>query len=64
MGLSVVYDDLSITLFVSGYLAVMEIIKPSLKPIMARHLKEMIADAKGLWVGSTVGLSCRLVATN
>ena len=41
-----VYKHLSITLFVSGYLAVTEMVKPALKPIMARHLKELMVDAE------------------
>ena len=40
------YEDLSITLFVSGYLAIMETLKSSFKHIMAKHLKELMADAE------------------
>ena len=40
------YEDLSVTLFVSGYLAAMEMVKPSLKPLVARHLNELMADAE------------------
>ena len=39
------YEDLSITLFVSAYLAIVEMVKRSFKSIIARHLKELIADA-------------------
>ena len=38
------YADLSIALFVSGYLAVMEMEKQSIKPLMAHHLQELLAD--------------------
>ena len=45
-GRPAVYQDLSVTLFVSGYLAVMDTVKPSLRPIMSKHLKELILDAE------------------
>ena len=40
------YEDLSVTLFVSGYLAIKETLEPSLKPIMAKHLKELMDNAE------------------
>ena len=45
-GQPAMYEDISVPLFVSGYLAFMEMVKPSLKPIMAKHLKELMADAE------------------
>ena len=45
-GQPAVYEDLSITLFLSMYLAIKEMAKPALKPTMARHLKELMADAE------------------
>ena len=45
-GQPAVYEDSSITLFVFGYLAVMEVVKPDLKPIMARDLKELMTNAE------------------
>ena len=33
-GQTAVYDDLSVTLFVSGSLAIMEMAKPTLKPFI------------------------------
>ena len=46
VGQPAVYEDLPVALFVNGYLTVMETIKPDLKPIMGKHLRELIADAK------------------
>lgn len=42
----VVYEELSVTLFVSGYLAIMETVKPIMKQIMGKHLKELMTDAE------------------
>ena len=44
MGQPTMYEDLSVTRFVSGYLAIMEIVKRSIKHIMAKHLKKLMAD--------------------
>ena len=44
-GQPAVYEELSVTLFVSRYLAGMETVKAALEPIMAKHLKELMADA-------------------
>ena len=41
-----VYGELSVTLFVTRYLAVMESVKPALTPIMTEHPKELMADVK------------------
>ena len=35
-----------VTLFISGYLTVMETIKPTLKLVMSKHLKELMAYAE------------------
>ena len=43
-GQPIAYQDLSFNLFVTGYWAVMETVKPNLKPVMIKHLKELIAD--------------------
>ena len=40
------YDKFSIDLFVSGYMAVMEVEKQSIKPLMAHHLQDLMADAE------------------
>ena len=45
-GQPAVYKELSITVFMSGHLLVMETSKQALKPIMAKHLKEIVADAE------------------
>ena len=49
VGQPVVCEELAITLFMRGYLPVMGTIKPALKPIMAKHLKELMADANVYW---------------
>ena len=36
------YDDLSVPLFISGYLAMMEHEKESIRPLMAWHLQKLI----------------------
>ena len=41
-----VYEDLSVTVFVSGYLAIMETVKPVRKPFILRHLKDLMADTE------------------
>ena len=41
-----VYKDLSVTLFVSGYLAIMEMVKRSINLIMVKHLKELMANVE------------------
>ena len=41
-----VYDDLSIALFISGYLEVMDLEKPSLRQFMDSLLQELIADTE------------------
>ena len=35
-----------VSLFVSGYLAVKEMVKPSIKPFMAKHFKDLMADVE------------------
>ena len=45
-GQPAVYEDLSVTWFVSEYLVVMEMVKPALLAIMSKHLKELMADAE------------------
>ena len=46
LGQSAMYEALAVTLFLTGYLAVMETIKPTLKPVMRKHLKKLIANAQ------------------
>ena len=43
-GKPVVYNDISLALFVNGYLIVMEGEKQAVKSQMAHHLQELIAD--------------------
>ena len=43
---SAVYDELSIQLFVSGYLAIMEAENQHMKPFMTHHLQKSIADTE------------------
>ena len=38
------YDDISIQLFVSEYMQVMEAEKPTIRPLMAKHLVELMGD--------------------
>ena len=45
-GQPAVYKELSVTLFMSGYLVVMETVKPALKPIFSNHLKQLMANAE------------------
>ena len=45
-GQPAVYENLTIALFVSSYLAVIETIKSAVKPLMAKHLKELKWDAE------------------
>ena len=46
-GQPAVYEDLSVTLFVSGYFVVMDTSKQALKPIMVKYLKELrMADGE------------------
>ena len=40
------YENLMVTLFFSGYLVVMETVKFAVKPLMAKHLKELIGDTE------------------
>ena len=40
------YEELSVTLFVSGYLPIIETGKPALKLIMSKHLEDMMADTE------------------
>ena len=39
------YDALAVLLFVSGYFAMMEL-EDSIKPLMACHLQELMADTE------------------
>ena len=41
MGQYAMYQDLSVTLFMAGYFAVMETIKTTLKVVMIKNLKEL-----------------------
>ena len=41
-GQPAMYDELSIALFISGYLSV----KQSIKPLIAHHLEDLMADAE------------------
>ena len=43
-GQPAVYEDLSMIVVVSGYLAVMETVMHAWKPIMAKHPMELMAD--------------------
>ena len=45
-GQPTVYEDLSVTLFVSGYLIVMETVMPAPNPNMPRHFNELMADTE------------------
>ena len=45
-GQPAMYEDMSVNIFVSGYLEFMEMVKPSIKPFMAKHLKEFMVDAE------------------
>ena len=40
------YEGISILLFVSGYLAIMAAEKPSVHPLMAQHLQELMGEAE------------------
>ena len=40
------YENLSVHRFVSGYLAVIDTAKPTQKPLMMKHLKELMSDAE------------------
>ena len=42
----VIYNDISIHLFVSGYLAIIEAERQPVRLFMAWHLQELIGDAK------------------
>ena len=41
-----IYEDVSVMLFISMYLVVMETVKPMVKLHMSKHLKELMADAE------------------
>ena len=41
-----VYEELFISLFVSGYLAILDNVKPALKPPMTKHPKELMGDVE------------------
>ena len=43
------YEDLAVTLFITGYLAVMNNVKPFLKPVISKDLKELMANAEIYW---------------
>ena len=43
MGQPFSYEELSIPLFMSRYLTMLETIKPAHKPLMTKHLKELMA---------------------
>ena len=63
IGQPAVYKELSVPLFMSGYLAV----KPAVKPVMSMRLKELMADAEvHVPVGTGHGLHvpCRLAPAN
>ena len=44
MSWSILPQDLSVPLFISGYLAVMVTVKLVIKPLMSKYLKELMAD--------------------
>ena len=39
------YGQLTMPLFVSGYIALLDTVKPGLKEVMLKHLRELMADA-------------------
>ena len=39
-------EDLSVSLFVSGYMAVIDTENPALRLVMKKHLKELMSDFK------------------
>ena len=45
-GQPIAYDNLSVVLFVSGYLAVIEKEMDFIKPLMAQHLQELVTDTE------------------
>ena len=60
-GQPTIYENLSIPLhvvFVSGYIAILEITRLAPKPIIMRHLKELMADTK---LYHMAGSSCMLI---
>ena len=46
LGLPTIYDNISIPLFVSGCLTVMDAKRPPVMPLMAQHLLELMMDAE------------------
>ena len=46
VGLLAVYDDISIVLFISRYMLVMEVEKIAIRPFMAWHLLECMGNAE------------------
>ena len=44
VGQPAVYDQLSIPLFISGYVAVLDSVNSGVKEMMLKHLRELMAD--------------------
>ena len=43
------YEDLSLSLFISGYVAIVDIVKPTQTEAMLKHLRELMADVEICW---------------
>ena len=44
-----IYDELTLHLFISGYLAILEVVKTDQKDAMLKHLSDLMADAPVYW---------------
>lgn len=49
------YQDMSVPLFVKGYLITMDSQDTSIKHKMSEHLKDLMSECRDLWVGENLG---------